>query len=359
MLNGLDEFLRLTRDIQDSVMLIRAQPVKPLFQRMARIVRESSSQVGKEVRLATHGEGTEIDKTVIERLAEPLTHMIRNAVDHGLESPEDRAKAGKSDVGTVTLSAAHRSGRVMLELSDDGGGINRERVLAIAIEKGLVAENAQLSATEIDNLLFLPGFSTAKEVSDLSGRGVGMDVVKTSLQDLGGRISISSTPGEGTTFTISLPLTLAVLDGMVVGVEDQTLVLPLNTIQETLTLEKDDLLALGNSSQVIRLRGRFLPIIDLGVELGYRAPCDEYRDRVALIIQTDDGTEAALVIDRILEQRQVVIKGLQESFGKIPGVAAATILGDGRIALILDPVDIIAATSSSNLTDPSALQESA
>jgi len=359
LLNGLDEFLRLTRDIQDSVMLIRAQPVKPLFQRMARIVRETSLQVGKDVRLVTEGEATEIDKTVVERLAEPLTHMIRNAVDHGLEHGDARLAANKPKTGTITLSAAHRSGRVVLELRDDGAGINRERVQNIAIEKGLISADAQLSPNEIDNLLFLPGFSTVKEVSDLSGRGVGMDVVKTALQDLGGRISITSEPGEGTTFTISLPLTLAVLDGMVISVADETLVLPLSTIQETLMLAAEDLLALGTQSEVIRLRGRFLPVIDLGVELGYRAKCENYADQVALIVQTDDGNEAAIVIDQILEQRQVVIKGMQNSFGRIPGVAAATILGDGRIALILDPVDIIARKRGTKAQETEPLKASA
>ncbi len=339
---GLDEFMQLTRDIQDSVMMIRAQPVKSLFQRMSRIIRESSSMIGKSVRLKTVGDATEVDKTVIERLADPLTHMIRNAVDHGVETPADRIAAGKPEAGIVTLSAGHRSGRVIIEVSDDGAGINRPRVLQIATEKGLVQESAQLSDAEIDNLLFMPGFSTASEVSDLSGRGVGMDVVKNAILALGGRVTIHSEPGIGTTFTISLPLTLAVLDGMVIDVAQQTLVVPLNTITETLTLTENDIRALGPETSVIKVRDTFVPLLDLGAELGYRTPMDSYIGAIVLLIAQEDGSHAALVVDAIQDQRQVVIKGLQDTFGRVPGVAAATILGDGKIALILDPVDVIA-----------------
>ncbi len=340
--DGLDEFMQLTRDIQDSVMMIRAQPVKSLFQRMSRIVRESSALISKSVRLKTEGDATEVDKTVIERLADPLTHMIRNAVDHGVETPSDRLAAGKPEEGVVTLSAGHRSGRVIIEVTDDGAGINRPRVLQIAIEKGLVTENAQITDSEIDNLLFMPGFSTANEVSDLSGRGVGMDVVKSAILALGGRVTIQSEPGFGTTFTISLPLTLAVLDGMVIDVAQQTLVVPLNTITETLTLAQDDIRALGPLTNVIKVRDTFVPLLDLGAELGYRLPMDSYIGAIVLLIAREDGSHAALVVDAIQDQRQVVIKGLQDTFGRVPGVAAATILGDGKIALILDPVDIVA-----------------
>ncbi|MDW3221884.1 MAG: chemotaxis protein CheA [Paracoccaceae bacterium] len=340
-MNGLEEFQRLTRDIQDSVMMIRAQPVKSLFQRMSRIIREASAAVGKDVRLHTDGEGTEVDKTVIERLADPLTHMIRNAVDHGLEGPEDRIAAGKPEQGRVNLSAAHRSGRVVIEVSDDGGGINRPKVLQIAIDKGLVPPDASLSDSEIDNLLFLPGFSTATVVSDLSGRGVGMDVVRTSIQALGGRITISSTPGEGTTFSISLPLTLAVLDGMVVQVADETLVLPLNVVIETLTLSNEDVEMVRPGANVVRVRSGFVPLFDLGKELGYRQPVVDYEGSVVLLIAHEDDSHAALIIDSIQDQRQVVIKGLDDSFYRAPGIAAATILGDGQIALILDTSDII------------------
>lgn len=269
--SGLDELKQLTREIQESVMAIRAQPVKSLFQRMSRIVREASSATGKSVRLQTEGETTEVDKTVIERLSDPLTHMIRNAVDHGLESNEKREEAGKPKEGVVRLTAAHRSGRVVIEIADDGGGINRERVKQIAIDKDLIPADAKLSNSEIDNLLFMPGFSTAKEVSNLSGRGVGMDVVKRAIQALGGRISISSTPGEGSTFSISLPLTLAVVDGMVVEVAEQTVVVPLTSIVETLKPSSSDIHAVADGGNVVFVRGEFVPIIDVGQELGYRS----------------------------------------------------------------------------------------
>ena len=355
-MNGLEEFQRLTRDIQDSVMMIRAQPVKSLFQRMSRIVRESSAAVGKDVRLVTEGETTEVDKTVIERLADPLTHMIRNAVDHGLEDTEKRLATDKQAQGIVRLSAAHRSGRVVIEVSDDGAGINRPRVLDIAIQKGLIPADSTLADGEIDNLLFLPGFSTAKEVSDLSGRGVGMDVVRTAIQGLGGRITIQSVPGEGTTFSISLPLTLAVLDGMVVKVADETLVLPLNVVVETLILGSENLDQVRPGLDVVRVRGDFVPLFDLGIQLGYRERPETYIDSVVLLIAQEDGSRAALIVDEIHDQRQVVIKGLDDSFYRAPGIAAATILGDGQIALILDPSDIIANASDHAGATPRPLE---
>lgn len=353
---GLDEFRQLTRDIQDSVMAIRAQPVKPLFQRMSRIVREGAAATGKQVHLQTEGDWVEIDKTVIERLSDPLTHMIRNAVDHGLESTDKRIEAGKSEVGEVRLSAAHRSGRVVIEVGDDGGGINRERVLSSAIEKGLVPEGVSLSDQEIDGLLFMPGFSTAKEISDLSGRGVGMDVVKKAIQALGGRIGITSVPGEGTTFSISLPLTMAVLDGIVVQIADQTVVLPLNNVVETLKPQADALHSLGTGT-VIMVREEFVPIVDLGSRLGFRPQLEKFDDQVVLLCESDDGDRGALIVDAIHDQRQVVIKGLQENYGEVDGVAAATILGDGRIALILDVAHCIAPKGALHLPDAAAAEQ--
>lgn len=338
---GLDEFKHLTREVQESVLAIRAQPVKSLFQRMARIVREAADHTGKQVKFVTEGEMTEVDKTVIERLADPLTHMIRNAVDHGLEMPDIRKERGKSTEGTIHLTAEHRSGRVLIEVIDNGAGINRERVFQIAVDKGLIASDAQLSNSEIDNLLFLPGFSTAKVVSDLSGRGVGMDVVKRSIAALGGRISIASQPGEGSTFSISLPLTLAILDGMIVSVADQTVVVPLSAILEMLKPEEAQIHPLGADERVVQVRGEFVPIIDVGHQLGFGKALTDYQDRVMLLIETSDGEQRALVVDGIQDQRQVVIKGLEENYGEVSGIAAATILGDGRIALILDTDAIV------------------
>ena len=341
---GLDELEQLTREIQDSVMAIRAQPVKSVFQRMPRLAREVAAMTGKPVRLVTEGEGTEVDKTVIERLADPLTHMIRNAIDHGLESPEKRAEAGKPAEGVVRLTAAHRSGRIVIEVSDDGGGINRERVKAIAVERGLIAADATLSDEEIDNLIFMAGFSTASEVSDISGRGVGMDVVRRSIQALGGRITITSRPGKGSTFTMSLPLTLAVLDGMVVSVQNQTLVAPITAIVETLLPKAGDVHSLGGHARVIAIRDTYVPLIDVGMALGYRADPLPATQGVALLIEGEGGARAARLGDAIQGQRQVVIKSLEANYRQVPGVAAATILGDGRVALILD-IDTIVAVS--------------
>jgi len=348
---GLEDLELLTREIQDSVMAIRAQPVKSVFQRMPRLVREVAEMTSKRVRLVTAGEDTEVDKTVVERLAEPITHMIRNAIDHGLETPEARIAAGKSEEGTVRLAALHRSGRIVIEISDDGKGINRERVRSIAVSKGLIPEEAVLTDDEVDNLIFLPGFSTADAVSDISGRGVGMDVVKRSIQSLGGRISIASVPGKGSTFTLSLPLTLAVLDGMVVTAAEQTLVSPLPAIVESLTPRAEDVQYVGGHDPVIMFRETFVPLIDVALSLGYRAEPMVPSEGVAVVVETEGGTRAALLFDAIQGQRQVVIKSLETNYQQIEGVAAATILGNGRVALILD-IDAIVTSARRRPTRP-------
>ena len=333
---GLDDLEQLSREIQDSVMAIRAQPVKPIFQRMSRVVREAADMTGKSVTLHCDGDSTEVDKTVIERLTDPLTHMIRNAIDHGIEKPEVRLAAGKPEAGHIRLGAMHRSGRVVIEVSDDGGGIHRERVKSAAISKGLIEPEAQLTDEDIDNLIFLPGFSTASTVTDMSGRGVGMDVVKRSIQALGGRISISSTPGKGSTFVMSLPLTLAVLDGMIVSVADETLIIPLTAIVETLKPVKNDIHDMGGDSRVIRIRDTFVPLVDIGRVLGYRREAADPDNSVVVLIDLEGHARRALLVDTIQGQRQVVIKSLEANYRRVNGIAAATILGDGRVALILD-----------------------
>ncbi len=336
VVKGLEELEHLTRDMQESVMAIRAQPVRSVFQRMPRLVREVAAMVSKEARLVTEGEGTEVDKTVIERLSDPITHMIRNAIDHGLESPAERVAAGKVAEGTVRLSAAHRSGRIVIEVGDDGRGINRERVRAIAIKKGLISPEAQLSDEEIDNLIFLPGFSTAAQVSDISGRGVGMDIVRSSILALGGRISIASRPGHGSIFTLSLPLTLAVLDGMVVTIAGQTLVIPLTAVVETLQPKPSNIRWMGPDAPLVVMRDSYIPLLDVGHRLGYRAEPIQPTSGVVLLVEVGNGNRMALLVDAIQGQRQVVIKSLEANYQAVEGIAAATILGDGRIALILD-----------------------
>ena len=352
---GLEELQQLTREIQDSVMAIRAQPVKPVFQRMSRIVREVADMIGKQIRLITEGENTEVDKTVIDKLAEPLTHMIRNAVDHGIETPEKREAAGKNPEGTVKLTAKHRSGRILIELADDGAGINRERVRQKAIDNDLIAADANLTDEEIDNLIFAPGFSTADKISDISGRGVGMDVVKRSIQALGGRISITSRPGLGSTFTMSLPLTLAVLDGMVVTVAGQTLVVPLTAIVETLQPEAVNIHSFGSNQRLISIRNSFCPLVDVGRILNFRATQANPVDGVALLVESEGGGQRALMVDAIQGQRQVVIKSLEANYTHVPGIAAATILGDGRVALILDVDAVVGASRGQSLKQEMSL----
>jgi two-component system chemotaxis sensor kinase CheA len=337
---SLEGIKQLAAKIQESVMAIRAQPLKSVFQRLERITREAADATRKQVRLETLGEATEVDKTVIERLVDPLTHMIRNSVDHGIESTELRLAAGKPAEGTITLSAAHRSGRVIIEVVDDGAGINRSKVRDVAEERGLIPVGAQLSPADIDNLLFLPGFSSKDEVSALSGRGVGLDVVRREIQSLGGRVSIQSNPGQGTSFTIALPLTLAVLEGMLIGVGGETMILPISSIIETLRPNESEIHRLGRTGRLIAKRGEMIPIIDLADSFGL-APGQDDQRRVLILVECDSGRRAALAADRIFDQRQVVIKSLEDNYGTVPGISAATILGDGRIALIVDPEEIV------------------
>ncbi|HEY1124281.1 MAG TPA: chemotaxis protein CheA [Sphingobium sp.] len=342
-MSGVDELGmldQLTRELQDSAMSIRAQPIGSVFSRVPRIVRELEAETGKRVRVEVVGEQTELDKTVVERLGEPLTHLIRNAVDHGLETPEVREAAGKPAEGVLRLSAEHRSGKILISIADDGAGINRERVFSKAVEKGLVAADAQLTNEEIDNLIFAPGFSTAATISNISGRGVGMDVVRQNVKDLGGRISIQSTPGKGSVFTLALPLTLAISDGMIVSVGDQTLVVPLTHVVESLRPEAGDLRPMGNGRNMLNVRGTFLPIIPAGTQLNALGAVTKPEESVLIVVETENSGSAVLQVDNILDQRQFVIKSLESNYRPVPCVAGATILGDGKVALILD-VDML------------------
>ena len=338
----------LTRDIQESAMSIRAQPIGSVFSRVPRILRELTQSTGKHVRLDVSGESTELDKTVIERLGEPLTHLIRNAVDHGIEESDQRVAAGKSPEGTLTLSAEHRSSRIVIRIADDGRGIDRKRVLAKAIEKGLVPADVQLSKEEIDQLIFAPGFSTAQTVSNISGRGVGMDVVRQNVKDLGGRITIESEPGKGTAFILTMPLTLAISDGMVVNVGDQTLVIPLASVVESLRPDIEHVKGLGTQRAMINVRGRFIPIIPLHAAVGAVGAAETPDRGVLIVVETEGAGRAALLVDAIRDQRQVVIKSLDTHYRSVEGVAGATILGDGRVALIIDVDGLVARSLSAS-----------
>lgn len=332
----LDEVIHHTRELKDSVMSMRAQPVGTVFQRMPRLVRELSTKTAKRVRLEMSGETTEVDRSIIERLGDPLTHIIRNAVDHGIESPADRLAAGKKEEGTVHLSAEHRGGKIVIEIRDDGAGINSERVLKKARERGLVGPDATLSDEEISNLIMAPGFSTAETISDISGRGVGMDVVRSNIQDIGGRISLKSERGRGMTITLALPLTLAVMEGMVIKVGQETYVMPLSTIVECLRPARSDINNLVGTRGMLQLRGDLVPIVHLGDLLDVGSTADDSEESVVIITDAGDGSRFGLVVDQLCGHQQVVIKSIEESYGSVPGIAAATILGNGRVAFILD-----------------------
>lgn len=335
----------LVRDIQEHAMAFRAQPISSVFGRVPRLLRELGSSTGKHVKLEVAGEMTELDKTVIERLSEPMTHLIRNAVDHGIEPPEERRAAGKDPEGTLSLSAEQKAGRIIIRIADDGRGIDRERVLAKAIANGLVAPEAQLSDDDINQLIFAPGFSTAAQVSNISGRGVGMDVVKQNVKELGGRITIESTPGKGTSFALALPLTLAISDGMIVQVGDQSLVIPLTHVIESLRPTPTDVKGMGTTAQVLNARGSFVPIIPLGLLTGAKEATTNPCEGVLVLVETEGHGRAALLVDTITDQRQFVIKALDAHYRQIDSVAGATILGNGQVALIVD-VDFIASSAA-------------
>jgi two-component system chemotaxis sensor kinase CheA len=332
----LEDVFHHTRELKNSVMSMRAQPVKTVFQRMTRLVRELSAKTSKKVLLEMQGENTEVDKTVVERLSDPITHIIRNSVDHGIEPPADRLAAGKKEAGTIRLSAEQRGGRIVIEIQDDGAGINSERVLRKAREKRLVSPDAQLSQDEINNLIFLPGFSTAEAVSDISGRGVGMDVVRRNIQELGGRISLKSEEGRGMTIELALPLTLAVMDGMIVRVAQETYVMPISAIVECIRPARSDIRPLIGTGGALQIRGSIIPLVYLGDLFDVPGFARDPAECTVIVIEGSDGSRLGLVVDELCGHQQVVIKSIEENYGRVPGIAAATILGNGRVAFIVD-----------------------
>ncbi|NVK18302.1 MAG: chemotaxis protein CheA [Methylocystaceae bacterium] len=336
MQQGFEDLSAHTRELQESVMAIRMQPVKSVFARIPRLVRELSGKLDKKIDLITHGEMTEVDKTVIEQLMDPLTHMIRNSVDHGVETQEERAAFGKPERATITLSAEHRSGRIQIEVSDDGKGIDRERVLQKAIEKGLLPMDHDLQDEEIDNLIFAPGFSTAQTVSDVSGRGVGMDVVRRNVVSLGGRISVFSTPGKGTRFLMSLPLTLAVLDGMIVRCGSEKYIIPLTSVIESIHPLAEEVETLVNGGTVVCVRGEYIRIVNLFRLFNIKGAIENPTEGLVVIVETERYGHVGIIVDELLGQQQVVIKSLEENYDPIAGISAATILGNGKVSLILD-----------------------
>lgn len=335
LLRGVDELSQHTRELQEAVMSVRMQPVKSIFSRMPRIVRDLSTQLGKNIVLEMQGENTEVDKTVIEQLGDPLTHMIRNSVDHGIEKPEVRTANGKPGQGTIILAAYHQSGRIIIEIRDDGAGINRSKVLAKAREKGVIAPDAVLSDEETDNLIFAAGFSTADVVTNVSGRGVGMDVVRRNIEGLEGTVRVKTEPGKGSIFTVSLPLTLAILDGMIVRVGAENYIIPITSIIETLRPKKDEVRHVEGASDVINVRGEFIPIVYLHQVFHIQnANTDPSKSLVVLVEAGKD--KLGIVVDELIGQQQVVIKSLETNTDPVEGISGATILGDGHVSLILE-----------------------
>lgn len=332
----LDDVFLHTRELKNSVMSMRAQPVRSVFQRMSRLVRELAVKTGKRARLEMVGEGTEVDKTVIERLSDPLTHIIRNSMDHGIEAPERRREAGKAEEGTIKLLADQRSSRIVIEISDDGAGIDPERVIKKARDNGLIPQEGHLSEDEINNLIFLPGFSTASGISEISGRGVGMDVVRRNVQELGGRISLKSSLGKGMTIQLALPLTLAVMDGMIVKASSETYVMPISSIVECIRPSASEFHALLGTRGALRLRGAIVPIVYLAELFNLPSGSNLTDESTVIIIETSEGVRLGIVVDQLCGHQQVVIKSIEENYGAVPGIAGATILGDGHVAFILD-----------------------
>lgn len=348
---GLDQLEQNTRELQESVMKIRMMPISFAFNRFPRLVRDLSRQLGKKVDLVILGETTELDKTVMEKIGDPLVHLVRNSMDHGLELPENRIENGKSETGTVTLNAYHHGSNIVIEITDDGAGLNSEKILQKAIENGLVKKGETISPDQINDLIFQPGFSTADVVSDVSGRGVGMDVVRRNIAELNGSIEVMSMSGQGSTFTIRLPLTLAILDGQLVKVKEETYILPLISIVESIQIGKAELNHVGGRQHVLKLRDEYIPVVKLQ-ELFNENPSSEMElseDSMMVVVEIDNE-KIGLVVDELLGQQQVVIKSLEQNYRKVESISGATILGNGTVALIVDISGIQKAMAEKNNT---------
>lgn len=334
LITSMGQLQRNARDLQESVMSIRMMPMEYVFSRFPRLVRDLAGKLGKQVELTLVGSSTELDKSLIERIIDPLTHLVRNSLDHGIEMPEKRLEAGKNVVGNLILSAEHQGGNICIEVTDDGAGLNRERILAKAISQGM-AVNENMTDDEVGMLIFAPGFSTAEQVTDVSGRGVGMDVVKRNIQEMGGHVEIQSKQGSGTTIRILLPLTLAILDGMSVRVAGEVFILPLNAVMESLQPREEDLHPLAGGERVLEVRGEYLPLVELWKVFDVDGAKTEATQGIVVILQSA-GRRYALLVDQLIGQHQVVVKNLESNYRKVPGISAATILGDGSVALIVD-----------------------
>ena len=334
LITSMGQLQRNARDLQESVMSIRMMPMEYVFSRFPRLVRDLAGKLNKQIELTLMGSSTELDKSLIERIIDPLTHLVRNSLDHGIELPENRVATGKSPVGNLILSAEHQGGNICIEVTDDGAGLNRERILAKAISQGM-AVNENMTDEEVGMLIFAPGFSTAEQVTDVSGGGVGMDVVKRNIQEMGGHVEIQSKQGAGTTIRILLPLTLAILDGMSVKVADEVFILPLNAVMESLQPREEDLHPLAGGERVLEVRGEYLPLVELWKVFEVDGAKTEATQGIVVILQSA-GRRYALLVDQLIGQHQVVVKNLESNYRKVPGISAATILGDGSVALIVD-----------------------
>ncbi len=340
MREGLTQLERNTRELQESVMQIRMLPISFAFNRFPRVVHDLSQSLGKKVELVVSGEGTELDKTVLEQIGDPLIHLVRNSIDHGIESPSERVAKGKPEFGTVKLNAYHQGGNIVIEVVDDGAGLNKQAILRKAVEKGWLDEGEDLPDAEAFDLLFRPGFSTAKEVTDVSGRGVGMDVVRRNVRTLGGNVEVTSVPDEGSIFTVRLPLTLAILDGQLLRIGKEIFIIPLVSIVESIQVNTEHVNSIAHQAEVYQLREEYLPIVRLHRRLNLEDGNTDLEDGLLVVVEAD-GKRAALMVDDLLGQQQVVIKSLETNFHKMTGLSGATILGDGTVALILDVADLM------------------